>query len=98
MWGVAVAASAVGSRRYDPDVPVDDTSAAARSQQIAVWRSMSETDKLLAFRDLCASVDNLARVGILLDHPTATETDVLRQLATRRFGADLAEAAFGPAE
>lgn len=75
---------------------VDDTSATARAHQIDAWRSMCETDKLLAFRDLCASVDSLARIGILLDHPTATETDVLRHLATRRFGAELAEAAFGP--
>jgi hypothetical protein len=75
---------------------VDDTSATARAYQIAAWRSMSETEKLLAFRDLCASVDSLARVGILLDHPTATETDVLHHLATRRFGAELAEATFGP--
>ncbi|HEY1119164.1 MAG TPA: hypothetical protein VGE43_15735, partial [Acidimicrobiales bacterium] len=84
-------------RRYGPDVPVDDTSAEARSRrrQIAAWRSMSETDKLLAFRHLCASVDSLARVGILLDHPAATENDVLRHLATRRFGSELAEAAFG---
>lgn len=44
---------------------------------------------------LCASVDSLARVGILLDHPAATENDVLRHLATRRFGSELAEAAFG---
>jgi DNA gyrase inhibitor GyrI len=57
---------------------------------------MSETDKLLAFRDLCASVDSLARVGILLDHPEATEAEVLRHLARRRFGSELAEAAFGP--
>ncbi len=59
---------------------------------------MSETEKLLAVRDLCASVDSLARTGILLDHPDATETDVLRHLAARRFGAELAEAAFGPVE
>jgi hypothetical protein len=76
-------------------VPVDDTSAEARSRQVDAWRSMSETEKLLAFRDLCASVDSLARVGILLDHPAATENDVLRHLATRRFGSELAEAAFG---
>lgn len=75
---------------------MDDTSATARAQQIEAWRSMSETDKLLAVRDLCASVDSLAWVGILLDHPEATETDVLRHLATRRFGRELAEAAFGP--
>ncbi len=56
---------------------------------------MTETEKLLAFRDLCASVDSLARVGILLDHPAATETEVLRHLARRRFGSELAEAAFG---
>lgn len=73
---------------------MDDTSATARTQ-FAAWRSMSETDKLLAFRDLCASVDTLARIGILLDHPTAAETDVLRHLASRRFGSELAEAAYG---
>ena len=39
---------------------------------------------------------HLARVGILLEHPTATESDLLRHLATRRFGRELAEAAFGP--
>lgn len=77
---------------------MDDTSAAARAEQFALWRAMSETQKLIAFRDLCASVDQLARTGILLDHPTATETDVLRHLAARRFGLELAEAAFGPAE
>lgn len=60
-----------------------------------MWRSRSETEKLLAFRDLCASVDSLARVSILRDHPAATENDVLRHLATRRFGSELAEAAFG---
>ena len=76
----------------------NDTTAAARSQQTALWRSMDETEKLLAIRDLCSSVDSLARVGILLDHPTATETDVLRHLAARRFGSELAEAAFGPSE
>lgn len=74
---------------------MDDTSATARSQQIAAWRSMSEAEKLLAFRDLCSSVDSLARIGILRDHPTATETEVLRHLATRRFGPELAEATFG---
>lgn len=86
---------AVSGRRYDPSVQANDTTPAARSQQIALWRSMTETEKLLAVRDLCASVDSLARVGILLDHPTATETEVLRQLAARRFGSELAEAAFG---
>lgn len=73
----------------------NDATATARSQQVALWRSMSETDKLLAFRDLCAAADSLARAGILRDHPTATETEVLRQLAARRFGSELAEAAFG---
>lgn len=86
----------VGRRRYDPRVEANDTTPAARSRQISAWRSMTETEKLLAFRDLCASVDSLARVGILLDHPSATETDVLRHLATRRFGPELAEATYGP--
>lgn len=58
---------------------------------------MSDAEKLLAFRDLCASVDSLARVGIRLDHPNATDTEVLRHLAARRFGPELAEAAFGAA-
>jgi len=78
-------------------VALDDTTAAARSEQVALWRAMGDTEKLLAFRDLCASVDALARTGILLEHPAADEVDVLRQLATRRFGPELAAAAFGPA-
>jgi hypothetical protein len=78
-------------------VALEDTSPEARSEQIARWRAMSDTEKLLAFRDLCASVDQLARTGILIDDPEATETDVLRHLAMRRFGPELAQAAFGPA-
>lgn len=75
----------------------NDTSSTARSQQVAACRSRSETEKLLAVRDLRDSVDRLARVGIWLDHPTANETEVLRHLAARRFGSELGEAASGPA-
>lgn len=71
-----------------------DTTTEARDSQVAVWRRMSDREKLLMVDGLCRAVDDLARVGIRLDHPDATEADVLWHLAARRYGSDVADAAF----
>lgn len=73
-----------------------DTAPEIQAMQTARWRAMSESEKLRLVHGLCADVDRLARVGIERDHPGSSEEDVLWHLAARRYGADLADAAFGP--
>ena len=72
-----------------------DTSRHVRELQTSRWRSMSPGEKLQMVGDLCEAVDRLARVGIERDHPDASERDVLWHLAARRYGVQIADAAFG---
>lgn len=73
-----------------------DTDVWAVEAQVERWRAMTPTEKLTLVADLCRDVEALARLGIERDHPGAGETEVLWHLAARRFGEDVAIAAFGP--
>ena len=74
-----------------------DTDAAADAVLIARWRSMSVSERAQLTMDLCRDVDRIARAGILASHPDATEPEIVRELARRRYGEVLAAEVYGPA-
>ncbi len=45
-------------------------------------------------RRLCLDVEQLARAGIVARHPAFSELEVCHELARRRYGAALADAAY----
>ena len=58
------------------------------------WRTMDIPQRIALIGELCADVERLARVGIAIQHPSFTEIEVSHELARRRYGAELANAAY----
>ena len=56
---------------------------------------MSSVEKAELIESLNRDVDRIAVAGILLQHPGAGPLKVRHELARRRFGDQLADAAFG---
>jgi hypothetical protein len=67
-----------------------------RAQRLLVnrWRHMSVAARACQFAQLCADVDTLARAGIAARHPGLDGAAVNHELARRRFGTELADAAY----
>ena len=57
-----------------------DTSVEAEERQLAVWRAMSDAEKLRVMDELCASVRHLAEVGLRERHPEADEHEIRMRL------------------
>ena len=60
------------------------------------WSSMSPAERAELAASMSAALADAARAGILADEPGADEGRVRYLLTQRRYGTDLAEAAFGP--
>lgn len=76
-------------------VPLD-TEQAVYDRQVEVWKAMTIADRVELISQMHADVEAIARAGIARSRPGLTEVEVLRELARRRYGSDLADAAFGP--
>ncbi len=72
-----------------------DTDPELFRRQIDRWRSMSPMERACLADQLSADVTAVATAGILRDHPGATDRLVRRELVRRRYGEDLAIAAYG---
>lgn len=74
-------------------VPLD-TDPEAFDALVASWRALSTADRVELVEQICADVELLARSGIRHARPELTERGVLHELARRRFGEALADAAY----
>jgi hypothetical protein len=74
-------------------VPVD-TSSSAYSMLAADWASMTVGERALLTHRMCTDVETIARAGILSQHPSYSEVEICHELARRRYGAALADAAY----
>jgi len=73
-----------------------DTPKEVEAVVVARWRSMSIDERLSLVQRLCRDVDAIAVAGIRRSHPDASEREVRHELARRRYGSELADAAFSP--
>ena len=60
----------------------------------ARWRSMTISDRVALIDQLCVDVEKLARIDITNRDPGLTELEICHDLARRRYGAELADAAY----
>jgi hypothetical protein len=73
--------------------PLDTTRDAAQ-RQVRLWRDMAPTERAALADQLSIDVTRIARAGIEARRPGAGPNEVLHELARRRYGATLADAAF----
>jgi hypothetical protein len=71
-----------------------DTHPEAGRRLVAAWQSMGIAQRAELIRQMCADVERLARADIRARHPSASELEVARELARRRYGTALADAAY----
>jgi hypothetical protein len=76
-----------------PAVPTD-TSPEIFDLLVDGWRRLSIADRVALVDQINADVEMLARVGIRARHPDASEREICRELARRRYGNELADAAY----
>lgn len=74
-----------------------DTEAEIVELQVARWRQMTIAERLDLVEQLCADVERMAVAGIRSAAPDLDDVGVRRELARRRYGSALADAAYGPA-
>ena len=60
----------------------------------ARWSAMSVSERAELTQQLCLDVERLARAGILARYPDYSEIQICHELARRRYGAALADAAY----
>ena len=58
------------------------------------WRAMSIRERADLTQRLCFDVEQLARAGIVARYPTYSEIEICHELARRRYGSALADAAY----
>jgi hypothetical protein len=71
-----------------------DTHPLAFAMLTARWSAMSIGERAELIQLLCRDVEQLARAGIHARHPDYSETEICHELARRRYGAALADAAY----
>jgi hypothetical protein len=71
-----------------------DTRGDMGAQLVAHWRDSSVAERAAMVERLCADVELVARSAIGSEQPGLGELEVRRELARRRYGASLADAAF----
>ncbi|CAN5902579.1 hypothetical protein BH23ACT2_BH23ACT2_27800 [soil metagenome] len=71
-----------------------DTEAAVWDLQIESWRGLSMAERAALIDQMCSDVELLARAGIRRVNPALSESEALYQLARRRYGSSLADAAY----
>ena len=76
-----------------PAVPLD-TDPEIFEMMVECWRTMTLADRVALVTQLNADVERFARAGINAQFPDATEVEVNYQLARRRYGSELADAAY----
>ena len=74
-------------------VPLD-TDPEVFEMMVERWRTMTVADRCALVTQLNADVEGFARAGINAQFPDATEVEVNYQLARRRYGSELADAAY----
>lgn len=71
-----------------------DTDPTAFAILTARWRAMSVCERAELTEQLCLDVERLARAGIVSRYPTYSEIEICHELARRRYGTTLADAAY----
>lgn len=72
-----------------------DTVADAEAHQLAAWRALGSTGRLLCARQLSLAVRRLEAAGLATRQPALGVSARARLLARRHLGAQLAAAAYG---
>lgn len=73
----------------------EDTGPEAAQALVDRFRSMSPAERVSLADRLSVDIATLAVAGIRARNPEITEADLLHELARRRYGAELADAAYG---
>jgi hypothetical protein len=71
-----------------------DTASEIDAVLVARWRVMSANERASLTDRICRDVETIAIAGIRATMPSATDRDVRHELARRRYGSALADAAF----
>ena len=71
-----------------------DTDASAFAMLTARWSTMNLGERADLIQLLCLDVEKIARAGIHARHPDYSETEICQELARRRYGSVLADAAY----
>jgi hypothetical protein len=58
------------------------------------WRLMNVGERAQLVEQMCVDVESLARADISVRHPEFSERDICQELARRRYGSQLADAAY----
>lgn len=72
-----------------------DTTPEATDALVDAWRAMSPVERALIADQLSVDVTALAKAGIRAQNPGISDVDLLHELARRRYGSALADAAYG---
>lgn len=71
-----------------------DTDQDSYAALVESWRKLGIEGRAELTQRLCIDVERLARADIVTRHPTFTEIQICHELARRRYGNDLADAAY----
>jgi hypothetical protein len=71
-----------------------DTDPTAFAILSARWSTMGIGERAELVQQLCVDIERLARAGIRARHPGYSEIEICHELARRRYGAALADAAY----
>jgi len=71
-----------------------DTDPAAFAILAELWRAMSIRERAELTQRLCIDVEQIARAGIVARYPAYSEIEICHELARRRYGTALADAAY----
>ena len=71
-----------------------DTDGASYAVLVASWRGLSLRERAELTQQLCLDVERLARADISARYPTLTAIEVSHELARRRYGRVVADAAY----
>ncbi len=93
-WGTWYSAPAGYSDVVAISAIPDDTSQNAYVTSMARWQAMTVYQRALLTTQICLDVEKMARAGIRVQHPDYTEIEVCHELARRRYGTTLADAAY----
>lgn len=73
----------------------NDTSVEAWDRLTTQWESMTPVQRAALAAAMSTAIETAARAGILAGEPDADDTRVRFLVAQRRYGTEVAEAAFG---
>lgn len=76
-----------------PSIPVD-TDPEVFERLVERWKALTVADRVTLVNQINADVERLAVAGILADRPTLSDVEVRHELARRRYGDELADAAY----